>query len=100
MPVEVEGRARALAAAQTEDVDLRAFRIASRAPDVLGFETARFEPDAEQFGALPVGIAGRVDRRHADQLRREVRRLLTADGGLGQDPVDQTRRHSGAIALY
>ena len=90
VPVQVQGRSRAPAPAQAEHVDLGTLRIAAGTLDVLGLETVRFEPYAEQLRALPVGVAGRVDRWHADQFRCEEGRFLAADRSLGENAVHET----------
>ena len=98
--VQVQGRPRLAAASPAENVDLRTLRVVAGPLDVLGLEAVGLQTDADQLGAFPVGVAGRVDARNADQLGREPGRFLTADRGLGEDAVGEARCHSRGTALY
>ena len=98
--VQVQGRPRLAASSPAENVDLRTLRVVSGPLDVLGLEAVRLQTDAEQLGAFPVGVSGRVDGWDADQLGREPGRFLTADRGLGEDAVGEARGHAGGTALY
>ena len=54
-----------------DDVDARvAVGVAGRAfgADEFDFEAALLQPRADVFGAGPIGLAGRVDGRKADQV--------------------------------
>ena len=96
--VQVERGSRGATASPAQDVDLRTLRIVAWPAEVLGLEAVRLEPDAEELSAFPVGVAGRVDGRNADQLRRERRRLFAADRGLGQDAVQEVVAQAGEAA--
>ncbi len=54
--------------------------VAGRAfgADIGDLETAAFQPLAQIFGARPIGVAGRVDSRKADQILGQGRQFVGA----------------------
>ncbi len=71
MRVEMHAGAGRAAVEAGDDIDARiAVGVAGRAfgADELGFEAALLQPRTDVFRARPVGLAGRVDGRKADQV--------------------------------
>src|SRR5262249_24441695 len=101
MAVQMHTRPRRTPAAATDDVDARMTGRVLGQPfggEVLRLEAAVAKATADQFGAVGVTLARRIDRRQPDQLAREVDNFVSGGVDCCEHMVssDHDREHSPA----